>query len=129
MPFDPARFRFVGASLLAVLLAHPAMAQRPDVNQDEAKVPAYTLPDPLALSNGERVADASTWESRRRPEVLRLFETQVYGKEPGRPEGLSFQVGRVLKDAVGGKATRKEVTIRFSDRPDGPRMDLAVYIP
>src|SRR4051794_14231241 len=66
------------------LCARPAIAQEPKINYDETKVPAYSLPDPLVLSGGERVGDAETWTKKRRSEVLRLFETHVYGKSPGR---------------------------------------------
>ena len=76
-------FAIFGLTIL--VLARPALAQRPGVNEDETKVPAYTLPDPLALADGGRVADAATWNSRRRPEILRLFETQMYGPRPARP--------------------------------------------
>lgn len=120
------RFALVAA---IVLLAGPARAQPPGTNQDEAKVPAYTLPDPLVLANGERVADAGTWIAKRRPEIVSLFESQMYGKAPGRPEGLTFEVTRVIRDALGGKATRKEVSVSFTGKPDGPRMDLAIYLP
>jgi hypothetical protein len=112
-----------------VLLAQAALAQPSGFNYDEKKVPSYTLPDPLVLANGERVTDARTWTEKRRPEILSLFESQMYGKAPGRPAGLSFKVAQVVKDAVGGKATRKYVTVFFSDKPDGPRMELLVYVP
>lgn len=100
-----------------------------DVNVDEAKVPAYTLPDPLILSDGTRVADAQTWVARRRPEILRLFEQHVYGRAPGRPEGMIFYVTSVDCEALGGKATRKEVSVYFTGKQDGPRMDILVYLP
>jgi hypothetical protein len=117
------------AAALLVLSAPAALAQPPGTNQDEVKVPPYTLPDPLILQSGERVTDAATWESKRRPEILRLFETHVYGKTPGRPDRLAFEVKGTIKDALGGKATRKEITILFAGMPDGPRMDLALYVP
>ena len=111
------------------LLACVAAAQPADANYDEAKVPAYTLPDPLVMAGGQRVADARTWFQRRRPEILQLFETQVYGRSPARPSGMTFEVRSVDRDALGGKATRKEVAVFFTGRKDGPSMDILIYLP
>ena len=63
-----------------------ARAQESAINYDESQVPAYVLPDPLTTIAGKKVTDAGTWTSERRPELLSLFETEVYGKAPGRPE-------------------------------------------
>ena len=52
------------------------------VNYDESKVPVYTLPDVLTLTNGRKVTTKKEWVEKRRPELLRLFETQIYGKAP-----------------------------------------------
>jgi len=114
---------------LTLVLAGAARAQRPETNYDESKVPDYTLPDPLTSSNGQRVADAATWREQRRGEILRLFEKYVYGKAPGRPKGMTFQVESVARDALAGKATRKEVSVRFSKDPNGPSMDILLYLP
>lgn len=100
-----------------------------DVNVDEAEVPEYTLPDPLILSDGTRVADAQTWVTQRRPQVLRLFEEHVYGRAPGRPEGMTFSTTSVDREALNRKATRKEVAICFTGEKDGPRMDMLIYLP
>jgi hypothetical protein len=35
------------------------------VNYEEDSVGVYTLPDPLALSNGQKVPDAETWTEKR----------------------------------------------------------------
>ena len=91
-----------------------------DVNTDESKVPEYTLPDPLVLSDGTSVTDAQVWVEQCRPEILRLFEQHVYGRTPGRqPEGMTFDVTSVDRKALGGKATRKEASVYFTDRGDG----------
>ena len=83
-------------------------------NYDESKVPSYTLPDPLVTSGGERVVDARTWIGKRQPEILKLFETHVYGRSPGRPPHLKFEVTSTDPNALGGKAVRKQVSILFA---------------
>jgi hypothetical protein len=100
-----------------------------EANYDEAKVPAYTLPDPLVFASGEKVSDARAWRQRRRPEILDLFRVHVYGRAPGRPPALSFESRDLDPKALGGKATRKQVTIRFAKEKDAPAMDLLLYLP
>jgi len=117
----------VSIAFLAVLLA-PALPAAA-ANYDESKVPAYTLPDPLVLTNGERVSDAEAWRGRRRFEVLGLFQTHVYGRSPGKPEGLHAETVSVVEDALGGKATRKEIAIYFTPGKDGPKMDMLLFVP
>ncbi len=102
---------------------------RPKLNYDEAKVPPYTLPDPLVLRSGERVNTPEQWRDLRRPEILKLFETTVYGRMPGRLARQRFEVKSIDPKALGGKATRKQVRIQFTDRPDGPGVDLLLYLP
>ncbi len=108
------------------VLAGTAVAQTTDA---ESKVPDYTLPDPLVMNDGTPVTDAATWKQHRRPEILALFEKYVYGKAPGRPENLSFEVRSVTRDALGGKALRKEVRVRFTKDEGSPTMDILIYLP
>ncbi|MHC5053442.1 MAG: glucuronyl esterase domain-containing protein [Planctomycetota bacterium] len=98
-------------------------------NYDEAKVPAYELPDPLVTLAGERVTDAEVWRTRRRAEVIELFRKHVYGRAPGRPEGMTFDVFDVDARALGGKAARKQVRVSFTGERDGPGMDILMYLP
>src|SRR5438477_7201729 len=51
-------------------------------NYNEEKVASYTLPDPLVMSSGERVTSAALWRERRRPEILKFYETEIYGRIP-----------------------------------------------
>ncbi len=115
--------------LAAVLMTLSAGAEPQEANYDESKVPDYTLPDPLVLESGERVESAEVWREKRRPEALALFETFVYGKSPGRPEAISFEVRSVDEDALDGKAIRKEVRIHLTEDRAGPRLDLLIYLP
>ncbi len=115
--------------LLAFLLVSAAGAQPPAANYDESKVPAYVLPDPLILSNGTPVQSAADWRNKRRPEILRLFESEVYGKTPVSPVKMRVEVKSVEKKSLDGKATRKLVTLHFGMEKEGPHLDLLIYLP
>ena len=71
------------------------------------------------------------WAHERRPELLRLFQTEVYGAVPvpAKPIKPKFHVRSQDNEALAGKAIRREVVIAFSDQADGPRMDLLIYLP
>src|SRR5450759_5023040 len=106
-----------------------ATAQQAEALYDEAKVPKFTLPDVLALRSGEPTRDAKSWSSRRRPEILALYETEVFGRSPAKPAKLNYEVKGVEKGALGGKADRKVVTVFFGETRGGPKMDLLIYLP
>ena len=78
--------------LFAVVILAPLPAQRPETNYDESKVPAYELPDVLKCRDGSEAKDADAWWAKRRPEIVGLFEQNMYGRAPGKPEQLSFEV-------------------------------------
>jgi len=61
------------------------------VNYDEAKVGTYTLPDPLVLANGKRSATPRPGTKRAVPRCAPVRKNQ-YGRAPGRPAGMSFDV-------------------------------------
>ena len=115
----------VPLSLLAALGA----AQEGDFNYDESKVVSYTLPDPLLSADGTRVTTARDWNNKRRKEILRLFETEVYGKTPARPSTAHFHLNEADTEALQGLATRKQVTIALGKAINDPVMELLLYIP
>jgi hypothetical protein len=106
-----------------------AVAAAQDANYDEAKVPAYSLPDPLVDRAGARVGSAEQWWSVRRPELLALFEQHVYGAAPPEPEGLDYEVFEEGEAALGGKAKRRQVRVKFSPGHPEAGMDLLLYLP
>ena len=113
--------------LLSIGIAY-AQAQPPGANYDESKVPKYTLPDPLVFDDGAKLTDPADWK-KRRAEILRLFEENVYGRSPKHSGQLQFEVRSVTSDALDGKAVRKEITVRLGDNPDAPKMDILLYLP
>jgi len=118
----------LGMPLLPAMLSAQSPA-RPGINDDESRVAAYTLPDPLVRANGQPVRTADDWRRLRRPELLTLFEREVYGKSPPAPTGLWHEVRSVDRTALGGRATRKEVRVHFERGRDEPYMDILMYAP
>lgn len=66
--------------------------KRPQFNYDEAKVPAYELPDALTTNSGDAVTDADAWMKLRRGELLELFRENIYGRRPETPYTTTFDV-------------------------------------
>jgi hypothetical protein len=101
------------------------------VNYNEAKVGSYTLPDPLRLANGKPVKDAKTWYAKRRPEIVRLFEENQFGRSPAASlADLTYDRFDTGTLAFGGAAHRTQTTIYFSkDKAAGPKMNLLLYLP
>ncbi len=105
------------------------MGQNSDVIRDEAKVPDYSLPDPLLGKDGVRITEAPQWTGSRRHEILELFRERMYGRSPARPSALSFQPVETNGDALGATAIRKQITIHLSADQDAPTIDLLLYLP
>jgi hypothetical protein len=105
------------------------IAQPKNFNYDEAKVPKFTLPDPLMMADGAPVKSVKAWESKRRPEILELFKKEMYGRAPGKPAKQSYFVLSHHKNVLGGKADRKQVEVRFAGTGEGPRMTILIYLP
>ena len=106
--------------------ARPSQVAGIPVNYDESSVGTYILPDPLVLADGKPVRDARIWTKKRRPEIVRLFEENQYGRSPGRPAALKFDVFDKGTPAFDGKAIRRQVTVLFgADK----KMDLLLYLP
>jgi hypothetical protein len=117
---------------ISCLIVNPtARAQQVPINLDEEKVGPFVLPDPLVMADGRKVATREDWIKERRPELIRIFEDQVYGKVPRPPQPFRpmIHIRSEDKQALGGKAVRREITIAFTDKPDSPRLDLLLYLP
>src|SRR5262249_33273599 len=98
-------------------------------NYSEEKVRPYTLPDPLVMTNGERVAAADRWFKARSPEILKFYREEIHGRVPDDAPRVTWEVAETDPTARGGAATMKRAVGRMGDRPDGPRMNMTVYLP
>ena len=102
------------------------------VNYDETQVGDYkaTLPDALTMLNGKKVTTAKQWYKKRRPEILKLFEENQYGKWPEKKLNLRYGYDVQEDEGLGGTAVRKQVTVYFSkEKENGPKVDVLIYLP
>jgi hypothetical protein len=87
-----------------------------------AAVLRYPLPE-------MRSGDARNWLQNRRPQILGLFATEVYGKTPASTAGVHFRVDSVDRHALNGLAVRKQITVFFTRAEKAPAMHLLLYLP
>ncbi len=117
------RRAFLAVSLVVLLGAAPADFPEPD-----ALASRPGMPDPLVMVDGRKVANREDWFTRRRPELKALFEHYMYGRAPVSPLDVVAKVDRVDTGALGGKATKREISLSFG--PEGtPPIHLLLYTP
>ena len=104
-------------------------AQQTQVNYDESEVPSYQLPDLLVSPNGRKIKNAKRWEKIQRPEVLKLFEHEIYGEIP---EEIAISDVIIYEDdgeAFDGLAKRKQVGLIFKQDDLELIVDVLIYLP
>ncbi|MFD1628773.1 alpha/beta hydrolase family protein [Pseudopedobacter beijingensis] len=113
---------------LAILHVSLPLFGQETFNYDEGKVGEYTLPSLLTSNSGDIVTNEKEWKQRR-AEILQLFQENVYGKCPGKPKHIHFEIKKINKNALAGKAISKQVRIFFTKGNKGPYMDVLLYLP
>lgn len=102
---------------------------RSEFNYYEEKVPSYTLPSLLTETNGKVVTKADEWMKVRRPELLELFRTNVFGRIPSTPYKMDFKVINEDKNAINGTATLKQVDITIRADEKSLVIHLTTFVP
>ncbi|MGH7575600.1 MAG: hypothetical protein ACREM1_10830 [Longimicrobiales bacterium] len=121
---------------IALMLGDRAAAQVADaapdtiagipVNYTESLAGRYTLPDPLVIADGTPVRDEATWFDQRRPEILRLFEQHQFGRAPGKPAEMTFDVFDAGTRALDNSAIRRQIgrILKTFEQPQLRHTDL-----
>ncbi len=109
------------------VVARTAAQEKRDINYDEAKVGAYSLPEVLGSGTG-RVTNRAQWTARR-AEILDQFRSNVYGRSPGPPEHLTFTVAQEDPEAMAGSATLRRVTIASRQGQRTHQFELTLFLP
>ena len=72
-------------------------------NFDEAKVPPYAPPpDPVVFANSKPVKTPAQWWGERRPQIVKLLESEMYGSIPANVPKVTWSVVKSKDDTLGG---------------------------
>lgn len=116
-------------SIFFFLILNASLAQENHVIYDESDVPEYQLPDLLTRFNGNKVKTAKDWVKKRRPEILREFTDEVYGKVPGELKVSQVEQWEESDDAVGALAIRKQLSLFFRKENHSLEVNVLMYLP
>jgi hypothetical protein len=98
-------------------------------NVDESKASPYsTLPDPLTLSNGNKVNDAKTWRSKRRPELVEAFDTAMLGRTPANLPKVNWEIISVTNEMNGSYAVITKKLVGHVDNTMYPYIKVDIQL-
>lgn len=112
-----------------LLLSVTTYSQEDNYIKDEKDVPEYKLPELLKNLRGKKIKSVKKWEKIRRPELLNLFDQEIYGKVPE-----NFRIKEVVVNenngmAFKGLATRKQIELIFENNEKILHAAILIYLP
>lgn len=88
------------------------------------------IPELLKSSNQILIKTKKDWEQKRRPEIERLLENEIYGIVPDEAVKMNVTILEQDEYAMGGKAIRKQVQLTFTNKAGkNSTVTLLIYIP
>ncbi len=106
--------------IISLLLSFPMYGQ---VAPQHLKLPE------LLISKDGKISTADAWSKMRRPEILHLFEDNVYGQVPKDFDSIRFELKREDKRVMNGKATLKEVAVDVYRNRQSVTVNVVLFIP
>jgi len=98
-------------------------------NYDEAKAnPFPKLPDPLLLNNGKKVTTAKMWWSVRRPEIVELFDREIYGRMPAHTPKVAWEVTATKEGSNGGVPIVTKSLVGHVDNSSYPLVKVDIQL-
>jgi hypothetical protein len=96
-------------------------------NADESKARHdYTLPDPLVANDGSRVTTPDQWWPKRRPEIVELFDREVYGRVPKETPKVTWEVVETTPGKTGGIDTVTKKLVGHVDNSSYPEVSVNI---
>ncbi len=97
------------------------------VNYDESKANPYPQwPDPLVDQKGRPIRTAQEWWSRRRPELIEIFEREIYGRIPADVPKVTWTVETVDRESLGFTPIVATKVIGHADNSAYPEVSVDI---
>ncbi len=94
-------------------------------NYDEKFANPYPhLPDPLLTNNRQPVTTANAWWQVRRPELVELFDREVYGRVPENLPAVSWIVSSQTEVIIAGHPAIQKILIGTVDNTTYPQIKV-----
>ena len=98
-------------------------------NTDESKANPYpNLPDPLTLSDGQKVTTPAMWWDKRRPEIVHMYEKYVYGRVPKNVPHVTWTVEAVDDEMIGFRPVIAKELIGHVDNSAYPAIKVNIHM-
>jgi lysophospholipase L1-like esterase len=90
-------------------------------------------PETLRLKNGSTVSTADEWWRTRRPEIVRDFEQEIYGRIPGNVPAVTWKTIETVGATLGGQPVTARRVVGHVDNAAFPKLTvdirMAVVLP
>ena len=103
-------------------------ADKNAANRFEEKVNNYKLPDPLVLDNGKKVITPADWWNKRRPEIVELFDKEIYGRMPGNIPPVNWKVVSVKDTSIGNFKAKEKMLLGVVDNSAHPSIRVEIEL-
>ncbi|MGB2629326.1 MAG: hypothetical protein WAK20_21265 [Candidatus Acidiferrum sp.] len=98
-------------------------------NFDESKVaPLRNLPDPLTLNSGKKVTSSRVWWRERRPEIVDLFDEDIYGRVPGNAPKVNWEAKSTAIEKVGDISVVTKQLLGHVDNSSYPLISVNIQL-
>jgi hypothetical protein len=118
---------------LGIKKLRPAVNSDPNApnaaNYDESKADVYTnIPDPLRMNDGTPVTSAEMWWAKRRPEIVEMFDREIYGRQPAHLPGVTWRVVKTEQETNGEFPVVTKTLVGHVDNSADPQIKVNIEL-
>lgn len=98
-------------------------------NFDESKVTPYPpLPGTLRFNDGTKVTTAKEWWTKRRPEIMEIFDREIYGRIPPNTPAVNWETTITTHEEDAGIPTVTKKLVGHVDNSADPQITVDIQL-